>query len=58
VTHKVDAAENASMVGTDQIRYARLDKDDLTIETPPIDGSVFGNNGKKYKLTLVWKRIK
>ena len=55
VTHKVDLAVNQSWVGTDQVRYVRLDKDDLTIDTAPI----LGTDGKtKYKITLVWKRVK
>ena len=55
VTHKVDVAVNQSWVGTDQVRYVRLDKDDLTIDTAPI----LGIDGKtKYKITLVWKRVK
>ena len=55
VTHKVDVAVNQSWVGTDQVRYVRLDKDDLTIDTAPIPGA----DGKtKYKITLVWKRVK
>lgn len=55
VTHKVDVAVNQSWVGTDQVRYVRLDKDDLTIDTAPI----LGMDGKtKYKVTLVWKRVK
>ena len=55
VTHKVDVAVNQSWVGTDQVRYVRLDKDDLTIDTAPI----LGPDGKtKYKITLVWKRVK
>jgi hypothetical protein len=55
VTHKVDVAVNQSWVGTDQVRYVRLDKDDLTIDTAPI----LGNDGKtKYKITLIWKRVK
>lgn len=55
VTHKVDVAVNASWVGTDQVRYVRLDGDDLTIETAPI----LGVEGKtKYKISLVWKRVR
>ena len=55
VTHKVDVAVNQSWVGTDQVRYVRLDKDDLTIDTAPI----LAPDGKtKYKITLVWKRVK
>jgi hypothetical protein len=55
VTHKVDVAVNQSWVGTDQVRYVRLDKDDLTIDTAPI----LGIDGKtKYKITLIWKRVK
>ena len=55
VTHKVDVAVNASWVGTDQVRYVRLAKDDLTIDTAPI----LGTDGKtKYKISLVWKRIR
>lgn len=55
VTHKVDIAVNQSWVGTDQVRYVRLDKDDLTIDTAPI----IGTDGKtKTKITLVWKRVK
>ena len=56
VIHKVDIALDASWVGTDQARYLRgLDKDNLTIETAPI----LGTDGKtKYKVTLIWKRIK
>jgi Lipocalin-like domain len=55
VTHKVDVAVNQSWVGTDQVRYVRLDKDDLTIDTAPI----LGIDGKtKYKITLVWKRVR
>lgn len=55
VTHKVDVAVNHSWVGTDQVRYVRLDKDDLIIDTAPTPGS----DGKtKYKITLVWKRVR
>lgn len=55
VTHKVDIAVNASWVGTDQVRYVRLDGDDLTIDTAPI----LGIEGKtKYKISLVWKRVR
>lgn len=54
VTHKVDVAVNAGWVGTDQVRYVRLDGDDLTIDTPPITGT----DGVKYKASLVWRRIK
>jgi Lipocalin-like domain len=56
VTHKVDIAVNQSWVGTDQVRYTRLDKDDLTIETAPILSNIDGKT--KNKLTLVWKRVK
>ncbi len=54
VTHKVDAAVNAAWVGTDQVRYVRLDKDDLTIDTAPLT-SIDGKT--TYKITLVWKRV-
>jgi len=55
VTHKVDIAVAAVWVGTDQVRYVRLDKDDLTIDTPPI----LQTDGKtKYKVSLVWRRVK
>lgn len=54
LTHKVDIAVNQSWVGTDQVRYVRLDKDDLTIDTAP----TLGPDGKKYKINLVWKRVK
>ena len=38
-----------------QVRYVRLDKDDLTIETAPF----LWHDGKTtYKVTLAWKRIK
>ena len=54
LTHKVDIAVNQSWVGTDQVRYVRLDKDDLVIDTAP----TLGPDGKKYKINLVWKRVK
>lgn len=52
-THKVDMALNAAWVGTNQVRYLALDGDDLTIDTAPVDG----NDGSKYKIRLVWKRV-
>ena len=54
-THKVDVAVDPSWIGTDQIRYVRLDKDVLTIDTAPL----ISTDGKtKYRVTLVWKRVK
>ena len=52
-THKVDMASNAGWVGTTQVRYLTLDGDDLTIDTAPLDG----NDGSRYKIRLVWKRV-
>jgi hypothetical protein len=55
VTHKVDVAVDASWVGTDQVRFVSLYKDDLTIETAP---KLCRDGKTTYKVTLVWKRIK
>ena len=51
VTHHVEVAWQPSWVGSNQIRYAKLDGDSLTIRTPP---QMF--EGKNYVFDLIWKR--
>ncbi len=50
----VDIAWDESWVGTKQVRYFRLEGDELHIEAPPQPMANFG--GKALRAILVWKR--
>jgi hypothetical protein len=52
VTHKVDVSVHPSWVGSDQIRYARLENDTLVI-----DAQTIGDDGANVKMSLTWKRL-
>ena len=54
LTTRVDVAWDQSLVGTDQIRYFRIDGDKLTIETPPF--VVPNSNGRPVRGLLIWRR--
>jgi Lipocalin-like domain len=50
----VDIAWDESWVGTEQVRFFRLEGDELHIEAPPQPMANFG--GKTLRAILVWKR--
>jgi len=54
VVHRVDIAENPNWVGTDQVRQAKLERNRLTLTTPPLNTRP---DGKLRISTLVWERI-
>ena len=54
VTHRVEVASFPNWVGTEQVRFARIDGDTLTMKTPPIPGPP---DGRKKVMTLILKRI-
>lgn len=54
VTHRVEVASFQNWVGTEQIRYATVAGDTLTMKTPPIPGPP---DGRKKVMTLVLKRL-
>jgi hypothetical protein len=54
VTTKVDIAWDESQVGTDQVRYCRLEGDRLKIETAPFISPRFG--GRMVRSFLTWQR--
>jgi lipocalin-like protein len=51
----VDIAWNEAWVGTDQVRFFRLEGDRLHIETPPIPNL---DNGRMTRGILIWDREK
>jgi hypothetical protein len=51
---RVDVAWDQSLVGTDQIRYFKIDGDKLEIETPPF--VVPHSDGRSVRGLLVWRR--
>jgi Lipocalin-like domain len=51
---RVDIAWDQSMVGTEQIRYFKIDRDRLEIETPPFVVPL--SDGKQVRGLLVWRR--
>ena len=54
VTHRVEVASFPNWVGTEQVRFARIDGDTLTMKTPPIAGPP---DGRQKVMTLVLKRV-
>lgn len=54
LTTEVDIAWDESQVGTDQVRFFRIDGDRLEIETAPFVSPKFG--GKTVRAFLVWRR--
>ena len=54
VTHRVEIASFPNWVGTEQVRFARVDGDTLTMKTPPIAGPP---DGRQKVMTLVLKRL-
>lgn len=53
VIHHVEVASIESWVGSDQVRFTKLDGNLLTIKTPPIPTPP---EGKPRAVTLVWER--
>jgi hypothetical protein len=53
VLHKVDIALNPSWIGVEQVRYAKLEGNRLTLTTPPAPTPP---DGKVSVGTLVWER--
>ena len=53
VIHHVEVASIASWVGSDQVRFTKLEGDTLTITTPPLPTPP---DGKLGVITLVWER--
>ncbi len=54
LTHKVEAATNPAWVGSEQIRYLRMEEGNLVIDTAPL----LAPDGKsKVKVRLVWWRV-
>ena len=54
VTHRVEVASFPNWVGTEQVRFARMEGDTLTLKTPPIAGPP---DGRRKVMTLVLKRL-
>lgn len=54
VTHRVEVASFPNWVGTEQVRFARMEGDTLTLKTPPIAGPP---DGRQKVMTLVLKRL-
>ncbi len=54
VTHRVEVASFQNWVGTEQIRFATVEGDTLTMKTPPIPGPP---DGRKKVMTLILKRL-
>ena len=54
VTHRVEVASFPNWVGTEQVRFAQIDGDTLTMKTPPIAGPP---DGRRKVMTLVLKRL-
>ena len=54
VTHRVEVASFPNWVGTEQLRFVRVDGDKLTVKTPPIAGPP---DGRQKVMTLVLKRL-
>ena len=54
ITHRVEVASFQNWVGTEQVRFAQIDGDTLTMKTPAIPGPP---DGRKKVMTLVLKRV-
>jgi Lipocalin-like domain len=54
VVHHVEVASFPEWVGGDQVRYATLEGETLTIKTPPLPRFP---DGRKQIFTLIWRRI-
>jgi hypothetical protein len=54
VTHHIVAAWRPDWIGGDQIRYAEINGDKLTIKTAPV---IFTQTGKEIVSTLTFERI-
>jgi hypothetical protein len=54
ITHHVDVAADPGLVGTEQIRHARLVGDTLILRTPPMPGP----DHKEYEIEATWIRTK
>jgi Lipocalin-like domain len=54
VTHTVDVSWNEAWTGTRQVRYCKVEGDELTIETAP---RTTGADSREVINTLVWDRV-
>jgi len=52
VVHHVEASAMPNQVGTDLVRFAKLDGDRLTLRTPPMQAG-----GEQVVAELVWQRL-
>ena len=55
VVHHVDISWNQSWIGTDLVRFYKLDGDTLTITTAPAQSAFDGQEGQ---FILVWEKVK
>ena len=54
VVHHVEVASIESWVGSDQVRFTKLEGDTLIIKSPPLFSPP---DGKRRVITLVWQRV-
>jgi hypothetical protein len=54
VIHHVEVASIESWMGSDQVRFTKLEGNTLTIKSPPLFSPP---DGKRRVITLVWQRI-
>lgn len=54
VVHHVEIASIESWVGSDQVRFTKLEGDTLIIKSPPLFSPP---DGKRRVITLVWQRV-
>ena len=55
VIHRVDVSLNQHWVGTEQVRFFRIDGDTLTITTPAYRSSA---DGQEIRNVAIWKRVR
>jgi hypothetical protein len=53
VTHHVRGSSNPNVVGADQLRFYKFERDRLLLSTPPIAG-----RGTSLEIVLVWERVR
>lgn len=55
VIHRIDISLNQHWVGTDQVRFFKVEGDTLTITTPPYRSNL---DGQEIRNVAVWKRVR